>query len=82
MVGNKIDIDDKRIISKEEGNKLADEFKMPYFETSAKKNLGVDDVFMSLIKEIDKLYKELHNEEIEDKNLNLSKKKKKRKKCC
>ena len=47
-----------------------------------KKNLGVDDVFMSLIKEIDKLYKELHNEEIEDKNLNLSKKKKKRKKCC
>jgi small GTP-binding protein len=82
LVGNKIDINDNRIISKEEGNKLADEFKMPYFETSAKKNLGVDDVFMSLIKEIDKLYKELHNEEIEDKNLNLSKKKKKRKKCC
>lgn len=36
LVGNKIDLREKRVVSTEEGKKLADELRIPYIETSAK----------------------------------------------
>ena len=36
LLGNKCDMSDKRAVSKEEGEKLAQEFNIDFFETSAK----------------------------------------------
>ena len=44
LVGNKCDREDRKI-SYEEGAKLASEFKMQFFETSAKSNYNVNETF-------------------------------------
>jgi len=48
LVGNKCDLEDKRKISKEEGEELAKSYNIPYIETSAKSNLCVDDSFITM----------------------------------
>lgn len=52
LVGNKCDIEEGRVISYEEGLKLAKENNMQFFETSAKTNTNIDNVFLSLATEI------------------------------
>jgi Ras-related protein Rab-8A len=47
LIGNKMDMPD-RIISVEEGQAMAKEFDVDYFETSAKSGEGVESTFMSL----------------------------------
>ena len=79
LVGNKIDNEEGRIISKEKAKKLGEEFNLTYFETSAKKSIGVNEAFISLIKEIHNNY-EKKNESQEVNMISL--KKKKKKKCC
>jgi small GTP-binding protein len=51
LVGNKCDRDDRKV-SYEEGNKLAKEFNMQFFETSAKTNYNVNETFTFLTREI------------------------------
>ena len=82
LVGNKIDMNESRVISNEEGKKIADEFKIPYFETSAKSNIGVEEVFTYLVKEVDTIYMNEHKEEVGRKTLLNQKTKNKKKKCC
>ena len=41
LVGNKVDMEDQRSVTFEEAKKIADSFKMPYFETSARENINV-----------------------------------------
>ena len=41
MVGNKIDLEDERKISKKEAEDLAALYQMKYFEASAKKNINI-----------------------------------------
>jgi len=48
LCGNKVDLVDKRTVSKEEAQGLADELSLSYFETSAKDGTGVDDAFKML----------------------------------
>jgi small GTP-binding protein len=43
LIGNKIDLE--RAVSKDEGNELAQEFGISYFETSAKTGEGIDEAF-------------------------------------
>jgi small GTP-binding protein len=51
LVGNKIDLDD-RAVSAEEAKRLADQHKMPYFETSAKLNQNVDELINYMMEQV------------------------------
>jgi GTPase SAR1 family protein len=44
LVGNKADLDERRRVTLEEAQRLADMWKVPYVETSAKTRLNVDKV--------------------------------------
>jgi len=51
LVGNKCDVTPKeRVVKEEEGRALAANMGVPYFETSARKNVGVDAAFEGLAK--------------------------------
>ena len=52
IVGNKIDMENLREISKEDGNKIASENGFKYFETSTKTGKGVDEAFKELVNQI------------------------------
>lgn len=51
LVGNKCDRDDRKV-QFEEGDKLAKEFGLKFFESSAKTNYNVNEIFTFLTKEI------------------------------
>ena len=79
MVGNECDRPD-RVIKEEDGKKLADEYNMAFYETSAKSGQNVNEVFTYLTTEILKVSK------TKDKDTNIVIHKKKRDKkhtgCC
>ncbi len=52
LVANKIDLTEERKVTKEEGQKMANQYGMKYFEASAKSNINVSESIESLVKEI------------------------------
>jgi len=52
LIGNKCDILDNKIISTEQGQLLADEYDIPFLETSAKNSINIENAFISLVKDI------------------------------
>uniref|UniRef100_A0A170WFE8 Gtp-binding protein rheb-like protein n=1 Tax=Triatoma infestans TaxID=30076 RepID=A0A170WFE8_TRIIF len=54
LVGNKTDLHMERMISSEEGRRLALSWKAAFLETSAKQNESVADVFHTMLLEIEK----------------------------
>jgi len=52
LVGNKLDLNGKRVVDKEAGEKLARYYKTAYFETSAKTGEGIVEAVKYLIKQI------------------------------
>ncbi|CAF1169410.1 unnamed protein product [Rotaria sp. Silwood1] len=52
LIGNKCDMQDKRQVSREKGENLANEYGIKFMETSAKGNINVDEAFFSLAKDI------------------------------
>jgi len=54
LIGNKCDWEEKRVVSKEQGQALADELGIPFMEVSAKANINVDKAFYSLASDIKK----------------------------
>ena len=48
LIGNKVDLEDKRVVSRERGQALANEFQIGFFETSAKSNIQIEPAFMQL----------------------------------
>ncbi|KAF2133453.1 NCA2-domain-containing protein [Dothidotthia symphoricarpi CBS 119687] len=52
LIGNKCDWEEKRVISTERGQALADELGIPFLEVSAKSNINVDKAFYSLAADI------------------------------
>jgi Ras-related protein Rab-8A len=54
LIGNKCDWEDKRVVSTERGQQLADELGIPFLEVSAKSNINVEKAFYSLASDIKK----------------------------
>ncbi|KAL4326872.1 hypothetical protein AHAS_Ahas13G0043500 [Arachis hypogaea] len=53
LVGNKADMDEsKRAVPTSKGQELADEYGIKFFETSAKTNFNVEEVFFSIARDI------------------------------
>ena len=52
LVGNKVDDEENRKIKKENGEKISQEFKLPFFECSAKADINVNSSFEALIKKL------------------------------
>ncbi|XP_044150246.1 ras-related protein Rab-10-like [Bufo gargarizans] len=52
LLGNKCDREDEREVSKERGEKLAWEYGIPFFETSAKENINIEKAFQMLLETI------------------------------
>lgn len=48
LIGNKCDMEDKRAITTEQGQALANELGIRFMETSAKANIGVEEAFFDL----------------------------------
>ena len=44
LCGNKCDLSDARVISKERGQSLAEDYGMKFMETSAQANINVEEV--------------------------------------
>ena len=82
LLGNKCDME-PRAVSEEQGNKLAEELNVNYFETSALNGNGINEAFESLTKDIMKRkgVDNGANESIELKN-DKKKKKKDNSGCC
>ena len=78
LIGNKIDMEDQRKIPKEKGVELAEEFKIPFFEASAKSGENVDEVFKALYNKICEIYGDLERE----RGTELIKKRKIKGRCC
>ncbi|KAL3120718.1 hypothetical protein niasHT_008010 [Heterodera trifolii] len=49
LVGNKCDMEDERVVSRERGKQLADQLGLEFFEASAKENTNVKSVFEKLV---------------------------------
>jgi small GTP-binding protein len=78
LVGNKIDVpDEQRLIKAEDGQKIADEFNLPFKEASAKDGTNVNEIFQELLEEIDEKYAKIEVPKGERKNQLFTGKKKK-----
>jgi len=54
LVGNKSDLKEKRVISHAEGQDLANIYRCPFYETSAKAKINIEATFGAVVKEIRK----------------------------
>ena len=53
LIGNKCDLsEDKRKVTNEEGIQKSNEYKIPFFETSCKDGININEVFDKIIEEI------------------------------
>ena len=52
LVGNKIDLEENRTVSTEEGKNLANKLKMGFYEVSAKDGTGINNLFQKIVNEV------------------------------
>ena len=79
LVGNKTDLEDQRVISKEDGKKLADENGLKFYEISAKAVTGLCEMFEDIAKEYVQMYQQ---KSIKNFQLKKAAETKAKKKCC
>ncbi|KAL5019890.1 hypothetical protein ScPMuIL_002782 [Solemya velum] len=56
LVGNKCDLEESRAVSKDEAEEYASSINSLFYETSALKNMGVDEAFLQVAKQMVHLY--------------------------
>ena len=78
LVGNKIDDEKNRKVETEEGEKLAKDFQLKFYETSAKTGINVEVTFKDLVQIIDEVSAQNNNL----KGGKLTKNDGKKKNCC
>eukprot|EP00127_Corallochytrium_limacisporum_P003144 Clim_evm73s146 gene=Clim_evmTU73s146 len=54
LVGNKCDLEDERVVSKDQGSNLAKQFNCTFLESSAKSKINVNDIFYDLVRQINR----------------------------
>ena len=88
IVGNKIDMEDAREITKEDAEKFVSDNNYKYFETSAKTGEGVDDAIRDLVNQVLNQGEQLDDHKIEArksvqlKDANVESAEVKKKGCC
>ena len=70
IIGNKIDLDNERVVSVEDLEEIGKKYNMPFIETSAKTGMNVNKCFEVLI---DELFKNKNADEIKEKYLRKNK---------
>ena len=84
LIGNKIDLNDNRQVTKEAGETLANKYGVNFFEVSAKDNININELFFETAKTLLEKNENMINNEFGS-NVILNKNKvtlKKKKKCC
>lgn len=77
LIGNKLDIEDKRNISKEEAILFSKQNRfINYFETSAKKNINIEQIFLTIANNVIEMLNE-NNQINNNQNININNTKKK-----
>ena len=89
LIGNKADLENQRVISKEQGEEKAKSFNLAFLETSAMNGQNLDTAFEMMIKEVyDKCHSEIEDDGMgefssgEDINLGKPNQVTNKKKCC
>ncbi|KAL3982096.1 Ras-related protein Rap-1b [Acanthocheilonema viteae] len=59
LVGNKCDLEDERVVGKDQGSNLARSFNSAFLETSAKAKINVNEVFYDLVRQINRRHPEV-----------------------
>ena len=70
IIGNKIDLDNERVVSVEDLEEIGKKYNMPFIEASAKTGMNVNKCFEVLI---DELFKNKNEDEIKEKYLRKNK---------
>jgi len=52
LMGNKVDLAEKRVVDESAGRALAEEYNIDYFEASAKNDVNVTDAFNTLVQQV------------------------------
>ena len=80
LVGNKTDLEEKRVISNEVGKKLAEQYGLKYYEISALKIVGLKEMFEDVAKEYVEIYEQKAFKNFQLKKVDDGKKRKRT--CC
>ena len=81
LLGNKIDLEDKRQVSTKEGQNEADALKLKFFETSNKEGINIEESILELVSLVNKKKEEDKEKEINKMKLEKNKAKNNGKKC-
>ena len=83
IVGNKIDLEDKRQVTTKEGEEFAKNHGYNFFEVSAKTGKNVKEAFYDIFEQLYKIFEEeITGKKVKKPKLELKKETKKKKRCC
>ena len=69
LAGNKVDVNEElRVVKTEEEQKIADEYNLTFYETSAKSGININEIFEDLVKKVDEIYSKLEVPKKQTKN--------------